>query len=59
MSGQRVLGHLKQAGEVACGEPVRLMADQGPESLQTGRLREGGKRHDGLFDFHISRLMEI
>jgi len=59
MRRQRVRRDLQQAGKITGGKAPRLVPDQRPESLQTGRLREGGEGQNCFFNFHISRIIEI
>ena len=58
MRGERILGNLKQASQVASGEAVGLVPDQRAERFQTGGLSQCGEGEDGIFVFHISRFME-
>jgi DNA-binding transcriptional ArsR family regulator len=59
MRRERVLRDLQQPGKIARSETIRLVPDQRPEGLKTGRLGQGGEGQDGFFGFHISRLMEV
>jgi hypothetical protein len=59
MRRERVRRNFQQAGEIAGCEAIRLLPDQRSKGIQTGRLRKGGKRQDGIFRFHNSRSMEI
>ncbi len=49
MSRERIGRDFQQAGEVSGRKAIRLVSDQRPEGLQTGRLGQGGKRQDGFF----------
>src|SRR3954466_1133229 len=54
-----VLRHGERLGDVAGCKPVWLVLRQQAEHIETGRLSKGGERQNGLFRFHISRLMDI
>ena len=54
-----ILRHRECLGDVAGREPFRLVLRQQAKHVEARRLRKGGERQDGLFRFHISRLIDI
>ncbi|MET4385705.1 hypothetical protein ABIB73_001440 [Bradyrhizobium sp. F1.4.3] len=59
MSRKSVRGDFQLACKVASRKAIGLVPDQRLEGLQTSRLGQSGEFEDGVFDFHISRFMEI
>ena len=59
MGRHGIVGHAEQPGDFAGGQPVRLVGDEQPEGIQARGLGEGGKRIDGAYIVHMSRIIDI
>lgn len=59
MRRHRVLRHVKQSREFTCWNAVGLAAHKQPKGLEPGVLGKRGKRGDGSYIIHVSRITDI
>src|SRR3546814_11705647 len=54
-----VLGDVELVGDFASGQPIRLVAHEKTEGVETRRLRERAESGNGRVIFHISSITDI
>src|SRR3546814_20898430 len=54
-----VLGDVELVGDFASGQPIRLVAHEKAEGVETRRLRERAASGHGRVIFHISSITDI
>lgn len=59
MRGERIGRDSEPTGEFAGRQAFGFVLNQQTESLQPRGLGKAGERSDGVFNFHISRYIEI
>jgi hypothetical protein len=59
MEGQRGIRDIEFCGNLAGRQAVRSGANEQPKYRQAVVVGEGGQGGNGVFGFHISKIMEI
>ena len=54
-----VLRNGERFGDIPCRKPLRFMFRQQAKHIEPRRLGERRKGENGVFRFHISRLMDV
>src|SRR3546814_19935102 len=54
-----VLGDVELVGDFASGQPIRLVAHEKAEGVETRRLRERAESGNGRVIFHISSITDL